>query len=811
VDRGLCLTGVCFAGVCVTGAVTDGSAAIGGRGVGVQENTTVAAAVTIPSAAALRYRCRLFAMPTTTTTIPRRKPKSGSRPKGLISLLWQHSRLRYHETALPQVLLTPVMLYKPPWFPLRRQAVTHSQRKLPRQNVRAPGSITGTELPPRTAPSVDRRQADALFIAVCVLIGLLLRLDFLFAGGMVVDADEAIVGLMAKHISEGAPIPPFYYGQHYMGSFEPLLAGLLFSIFGASAAALKAVPMAFAILLIPLAYALGRELSGRFAARTAALLTAMPPAALVVWSGKARGGFIELVFLGAYALLLTIRWLKTASPALTLSAAIGFVLGFAWWTNNQIIFFVIPIAFAMFARLAREPGLAANERAQTVVAHAGTGVAAFFAGGLPFWIYNLNNQFVSFEMFRNAPKSDIARHFDGFLNTSIPILLGAKHFWETDDIFPYSTLVATALWGVIAVTFIALHGRNFLALLTLKVSRGSPSGILPLFLLCTFGIFVLSSFGHLVQAPRYLLPSYVGLFLVAALALDGIRSRAPAFALALTGLLLGFNVTSSYAGGRAVPGEPIVYIWDRVARDHTPLISFLESNGYSFVRTNYWIGYRLAFETQERVRFLVFREPRQTRIESYRTEGRALGEDLMPLVLTPSQTPLVETALTALGVRFEKQDTGGYTVLHRLHPVETDLQALPPGSFDLHATQKNEDAARAADGRSDTRWGSGEPQKPGMQLSADLREASELRGLTLEFESWQTDFARGLQIELESESGERRTLLNPTQYAAVLYYLNERPRLSMVFPPLRARKIILTQTSADPVFDWSVAELTLHK
>lgn len=40
------------------------------------------------------------------------------------------------------------------------------------------------------------------------------------------------------------------------------------------------------------------------------------------------------------------------------------------------------------------------------------------------------------------------------------------------------------------------------------------------------------------------------------------------------------------------------------------------------IRTNYWIGYRLAFETEERVRFVVFQEPGQVRLPDYEEQGR---------------------------------------------------------------------------------------------------------------------------------------------------------------------------------------------
>src|SRR5437764_9805843 len=53
------------------------------------------------------------------------------------------------------------------------------------------------------------------------------------------DSDQAVVGLMAKHLAEGRAFPLFFYGQHYMLAVEPWLAAPFFRMFGASIAALK--------------------------------------------------------------------------------------------------------------------------------------------------------------------------------------------------------------------------------------------------------------------------------------------------------------------------------------------------------------------------------------------------------------------------------------------------------------------------------------------------------------------------------------------------------------------------------------------
>ena len=53
------------------------------------------------------------------------------------------------------------------------------------------------------------------------------------------DADQAIFGLMAKHIAEGRAFPMFLYGESYLLAVESWLTAPLFAIFGPSVAVLK--------------------------------------------------------------------------------------------------------------------------------------------------------------------------------------------------------------------------------------------------------------------------------------------------------------------------------------------------------------------------------------------------------------------------------------------------------------------------------------------------------------------------------------------------------------------------------------------
>src|SRR5689334_5696042 len=76
---------------------------------------------------------------------------------------------------------------------------------------------------------------------------------FVFAPGSQFDSDQAVTGLMAKHLSELRAFPVFWYGQTYMLGVEAWLAAPVMAIVGATVTALKlpllAINVAVALLL----------------------------------------------------------------------------------------------------------------------------------------------------------------------------------------------------------------------------------------------------------------------------------------------------------------------------------------------------------------------------------------------------------------------------------------------------------------------------------------------------------------------------------------------------------------------------------
>lgn len=126
------------------------------------------------------------------------------------------------------------------------------------------------------------------------------------------DSDQAVFGLMAKHLAEGRAFPVFMYGQSYILAVQAWMAAPMFLLLGVSVTALKlpllAINVAVAVLLIRL---FEREMGLRPAlGLVAAVPFILPAPGTAAHLLEASGGNLE-PFL--YVLLI---WMTRSRPIL---------------------------------------------------------------------------------------------------------------------------------------------------------------------------------------------------------------------------------------------------------------------------------------------------------------------------------------------------------------------------------------------------------------------------------------------------------------------------------------------------------------
>jgi hypothetical protein len=148
------------------------------------------------------------------------------------------------------------------------------------------------------------------------------------------DADQAIVGLMATHLSEGRAWPLFFYGQLYMMGVQAWMAALVFLVSGPSVFALK---LPLLILNVAtgglLVWLLVREAGLRaWQATVATSWFAVLPPVTASRMVQAQGGTIEPLL---YALLL---WLLRRR-----AVAFGLLFAFGFLQREFTLFAVVAI------------------------------------------------------------------------------------------------------------------------------------------------------------------------------------------------------------------------------------------------------------------------------------------------------------------------------------------------------------------------------------------------------------------------------------------------------------------------------------
>jgi hypothetical protein len=185
---------------------------------------------------------------------------------------------------------------------------------------------------------------------VFALLAIAARLPFLISAKITFDSDEAVEGLMARHVLHGE-LPAFLWGQAFKGVPEVYAAAAAFAVFGSSVAVLKSVTLAFFAVFVGLNFVLLDKIAGRWMAVATSLLLIVAPPALVFWSLDASAEYVLVMMLGTIFLLLCLRFEERRQfpleEARTL-LAIGLVVGLGFWVHQIFVFYLVP-AIVIFA------------------------------------------------------------------------------------------------------------------------------------------------------------------------------------------------------------------------------------------------------------------------------------------------------------------------------------------------------------------------------------------------------------------------------------------------------------------------------
>lgn len=184
-------------------------------------------------------------------------------------------------------------------------------------------------------PAGERRE---LFWTIAILAALVIARSLIYAiyEQAYFDSDQAIVGLMAKHLSEGRAFPLFFYGQAYMLGVEAWWMVPFFWIGGPTVAALRASLIATNIAVVAL-LVVGLVRWGGLRPRMAglaAMFFVLAPPVTAAFLVEAQGGNVEPFF---WVLLL---WFVRRRPLV-----FGAILAIAF-LNREFSIYAVPVLLA---------------------------------------------------------------------------------------------------------------------------------------------------------------------------------------------------------------------------------------------------------------------------------------------------------------------------------------------------------------------------------------------------------------------------------------------------------------------------------
>jgi hypothetical protein len=179
-----------------------------------------------------------------------------------------------------------------------------------------------------------------VFVAAATIAA---RLPFLLRGPRFFDSDEAVEGLMARHVLLGEH-PLFLWGQRYKGVPEVYLTAAAFRWWPASVITLKAVTLGCFAVFVCLNFWLMTRFFNRRVAWIATGFLIVGPPSLVFWSLSGSAEIVMSFIAGTCLCLGVEAWRRSGSRAGLVAAAAA--LGFGLWVQQYVLYYVISLAIA---------------------------------------------------------------------------------------------------------------------------------------------------------------------------------------------------------------------------------------------------------------------------------------------------------------------------------------------------------------------------------------------------------------------------------------------------------------------------------
>jgi hypothetical protein len=434
------------------------------------------------------------------------------------------------------------------------------------------------------ARSRPRLLSAGAVAALAVSGAVALRLWYLTTPEATLDGDEAMTGLMARHILDGK-LYVYLAGQTYNGAPEQYLQAALFAVLPDNHFVLRLPQVAIAGAVTAMVYAVGvRMLPTRSHAALAALIFAAGPF-FNVWKGdRSHGAYSTAQLVGMLAIWCALQLRARDDDRARWVFGVGLACGLGVWLTPLSAYLLLPAALWTAASVVRRPAR-----------HAGVAIMGAAFGGAPtlLWI-TTNHELPGF----GGPQPPTTA-VDRLANLTGPVLrsfLGVTTF-DGAGVWP-APLAAAAVLGLGAAYVAALwtRRRGLADLLRLRAQQRRPIDLLLAVPPVVALLYAGSDNAWYVREPRYLFIAYPALALGLAALVPRSGKAMPALAAALLLLVGGTSlVTLARQHTHHPPGAHDLIGCLTSAADR------LVRTGHPVVYADYWTGMPLQFVAGDRL------------------------------------------------------------------------------------------------------------------------------------------------------------------------------------------------------------------
>lgn len=429
---------------------------------------------------------------------------------------------------------------------------------------------TAAPAPTERRPANGRRLLALGIVIVVLAVGLGLRLWIMTGKLGTIDSDEAITGLMARHLWDGE-LRAFMWRFSYQGTIATYPVALSLKLFGTNQFALELPYLVMSAASTVIVWRIGTRVLNELQAVIAALMVWVWPAIFVWISVKPLIFYVPTMLLGLAMILCSQRAVEERTRFADWCGA-GLFAGLAFWTSPNVSYFLAPVALWLLVYHWR----ALWPRAALTIPFA-------MLGALP-WIWNdFTYGFNSFNVNDGIAHGSYLDHLGYFFTHVLPVALGLRGAFDGRWIGSSAGNVGMWIYPLV------------LAALALAVVLGlRKQSVAAVAVLTSPFVFALVPFASTPEYDWigngryfYWFTPFLALTL-AILARRVVATTALAVGVAVT-TIWGFTRLAHYRDGIGV-SPPL----DRV-------ISILERDGKHTAFASFWISSRMTFESEERI------------------------------------------------------------------------------------------------------------------------------------------------------------------------------------------------------------------